>query len=546
MKKVAGTPAGLRPLLHSLGQEVSRQPLPDDVRAEVAATLGRLEALLAGAPANGTGRHHLEARALRLEGMFTTAAEGLFVTDANGIILEANPAAAELLGARREFLPGKPLPLFIHGARQAGFYTLLVRLRREGGGVRDWRAVLKPISGRPVEVMLSVLAAPGLYGEGFTFRWVMRDVTAAAEVERALRSERDFATKLLDTAQALVLVLDEDGRIARANPFLCQVTGHDEANLLGQPWATLLPPEEQLKAHGMVMQALARGGEARRSTGGLLTRDGRRRFVSWAAKALPPTRWDEGSPHRPPTAVLVVGHDITELQEAQRKTLQAERLAALGQAMASIAHESRNLLQRARSGLERLGWRLENRPEELELVQRVGVALNDLTQLLDDVRTYGGAFQLKIGPCDVREVWRQAWEQVRAVHPTKEAALVETVETADCHCAGDCFRLGQVFRNVLENAFAACADAVRVEVRCTDAECAGRPAVCVAVRDNGPGLSAEARQRLFEPFYTTRPGGSGLGMVIARRVVDAHGGSIEVGDAGPPGAEILVTLPRGQ
>lgn len=72
-----------------------------------------------------------------------------------------------------------------------------------------------------------------------------------------------------------------------------------------------------------------------------------------------------------------------------------------------------------------------------------------------------------------------------------------------------------------------------------------RPAIRVALRDNGPGLSSEQRRNLFEPFYTTKTQGTGLGMAIARRIVEAHGGSIVAGGIGGPGAEILIILPRG-
>ena len=79
------------------------------------------------------------------------------------------------------------------------------------------------------------------------------------------------------------------------------------------------------------------------------------------------------------------------------------------------------------------------------------------------------------------------------------------------------------------------------------AECdlAGQPAIRVAVRDNGPGLTADQRKRLFEPFYTTKVQGTGLGMAIASRLVEAHGGTIEAGPAEGPGTTILITLPRG-
>jgi two-component system, LuxR family, sensor kinase FixL len=70
-------------------------------------------------------------------------------------------------------------------------------------------------------------------------------------------------------------------------------------------------------------------------------------------------------------------------------------------------------------------------------------------------------------------------------------------------------------------------------------------AVQVSIRDNGPGLNPEQRERIFQPFYTTKSRGSGLGMAITKRIVEAHGGRIAVGAADTPGTEILVTLPRG-
>ena len=73
----------------------------------------------------------------------------------------------------------------------------------------------------------------------------------------------------------------------------------------------------------------------------------------------------------------------------------------------------------------------------------------------------------------------------------------------------------------------------------------GQPALRIAVRDQGPGLSPEQRQRIFEPFFTTKTKGTGLGMAITRRIVEAHRGRIAVGEGGGPGAEILITLPRG-
>ena len=83
-----------------------------------------------------------------------------------------------------------------------------------------------------------------------------------------------------------------------------------------------------------------------------------------------------------------------------------------------------------------------------------------------------------------------------------------------------------------------------VAVACREVPLAGQPVLRVCVRDNGPGLGGEQRQRIFEPFYTTRPTGTGLGMAIARRIVEAHGGAIAAGNCPEGGAEITLSFPR--
>jgi signal transduction histidine kinase len=115
-------------------------------------------------------------------------------------------------------------------------------------------------------------------------------------------------------------------------------------------------------------------------------------------------------------------------------------------------------------------------------------------------------------------------------------------------CLVDQFRVEQIFRNLLENALAASKDPVVIEVGCADSSLQGRPALTISVRDNGPGLTSEQKHRIFEPFFTTKTKGTGLGMAIAKRIVEAHGGRIALGDrcgdGSGGGAEIVITLPR--
>jgi signal transduction histidine kinase len=144
----------------------------------------------------------------------------------------------------------------------------------------------------------------------------------------------------------------------------------------------------------------------------------------------------------------------------------------------------------------------------------------------------------------VASVWRQAWTNLALMRQGKEATLQEDIAGLDLDCSVDPFRLEQVFRNILENSLAACSNPVRIDLRCAQAVLGGRPAVRVSVHDNGPGLTAEQRQRIFEPFFTTKTKGTGLGMAIAKRIVEAHGGRIAVGTGSEGGAEIALILPR--
>jgi two-component system, LuxR family, sensor kinase FixL len=266
-------------------------------------------------------------------------------------------------------------------------------------------------------------------------------------------------------------------------------------------------------------------------------RDGSHRWFLWNAQLL--TDY-EGAP-----AVLKVGQDITALRHAQERTLQAERLAAIGQMVTGLAHESGNALARSQACLEMLAMEVEDRPEALDLIGRIQNAQNHLQQLYGEVRNYAAPLKLERRMQSVRSLWRQAWANLADHRQGRTATLREECDGVDLVCLVDSFRLEQIFRIILENALAACSDPVEITVFCSAAQWNGQSALRIAVRDNGPGLNAEQRQHIFEPFFTTKTKGTGLGMAIAKRIVEAHGGQIAVGTPPGRGAEIQLLLPRG-
>ena len=349
------------------------------------------------------------------------------------------------------------------------------------------------------------------------------------------RSEIKFRM-LVEAAACMVVILRGDDTIAYFSPYSEELTGYLETEVIGRHFLPLFVPESaRVDVSGQIATTLA--GEATKAyETPIRRRDGSQRWIVWNAQRL--DDFEGGA------AVLAVGQDFTEQREAQEKLLRSERLAGIGQMITGIAHESRNALQRIQSCSEMLELEIEGNEEAQRLVRRLQEAQDNLLHLFDEVRGFVAPIRLERSPCHIENVWREAWQLLDTSRRGREAALIEQLDGCNCELSLDRFRMVQVFRNLLENSLAACHDPVVIQISCRDVELEDEPAVEVSVRDNGPGLTPDARENVFEPFFTTKTKGTGLGMAIARRIVEAHGGQIAVGNDSSVGAEFIVTLLR--
>jgi len=356
-------------------------------------------------------------------------------------------------------------------------------------------------------------------------------------MEETVHREREFSEGLLQHAQAIVLVLDTHGCIVRFNSYLEQLGGYSLEEVCARDWFELfVPPEEQEEARELFQSMLA-GNETTSGVNRIVCRAGRFHDISWSNKALK-------DPDGRVTAVLAIGQDITDFKAAQQRALQAERLAAIGQMMAGLAHESRNALQRIQANAEMLELEVEGNQDATELVARIQNAQDQLHRLFDEVRGYAAPIQLDRVPCTLSELWREAWDILSRQRSGRRAILHEQTELRDLNVLVDRFRMVQVFRNLLENSLAACEDPVEIGIAVTTAQFGRQQSLRIRVCDNGPGIAPDARERIFQPFFTTKTKGTGLGMSIAQRIVEAHGGALRVAAHEGPGAEVEILLPR--
>ena len=237
---------------------------------------------------------------------------------------------------------------------------------------------------------------------------------------------------------------------------------------------------------------------------------------------------------------------LKELDEARSKLLANERLAAIGQMVAGLAHESRNAFQRSHACLAELSLDLQDKPDSLQLVRRVQKALDDLNRLLEEVRCYSAPIILERQTANIRELVQRCWDQIEEAGPIKKELQFDVDEAGDFRPAFklDPERFCQVISNLLENALFASADPGIIKVELSHYVDENGTGILIAVHDNGSGVPMEHRNDIFVPFFTTKTKGTGLGLAISARIVDAHHGTMSIEESKFGGACFVVKLPE--
>lgn len=327
-------------------------------------------------------------------------------------------------------------------------------------------------------------------------------------LEKAALTER--LSLLLSALPAGVVVIDADGIVVQANPAAEATLG---SALEGQSWS--LVERRHLTTS---------------DTPGEFIADGARRL------AVTVTAFDSAGGR------LVLLHDITEAHHLKAQAERNERLAAMGEMAAQLAHQLRTPLAAALL----YAANLEN--PELPAATRVSVAqktvarLKHLERLIQDMLLFARGEVLGSEAIDIDELTQELRQTLEPLARARQIALHVEDSAKGIMLHGNRKAIVGALTNLLENALQAASAggehaAVLLAVRRVG------DALAFVVRDNGPGMAPNVLARLFEPFFTTRAEGTGLGLAIARGVARAHGGNIEVSSTPGAGTEFILTLP---
>jgi signal transduction histidine kinase len=247
---------------------------------------------------------------------------------------------------------------------------------------------------------------------------------------------------------------------------------------------------------------------------------------------------------------LLLCRDMTAevLAQAQQERLQeslrrSRRMAEMGALVAGVAHEVRNPLFSISASVDALEAELRDQPDFAELASLLRSQVARLTQLMRDLLDYGKPAELSRATVAAGDPLRVA---VRACAEMADARGVELVTELAPNLPAlslDAARIQQVFENLIANGVQHAPRGTRVRVAGVPSESQDGPAIAFSVENEGTGIAEEDMARLFEPFFSRRKGGTGLGLPIVQRIVEAHGGLVAAANRAGGGAVFTVTLP---
>jgi two-component system NtrC family sensor kinase len=471
----------------------------------------------------------------RFTELFESLQEGIYITTPDGIILEVNPALVRMLGydSKEELLKRRVSEIFVDQAERKSVIEQVERQAMIQG--REITLIRK--DGASIVCLNTAAAVRDNSGRVVRFQGAVMDITERREMERRLHQQQEFARRLVDSFPDLILVLDSAAHYTFVSPRAAEVLGYGPEETLTMEFGDRTHPEDLPAVLSLYKDILA--GQQTFASLEIRVRHklGDWRRIRFNFSPLSDEKGDiEG--------VVLSGRDVTDLKRLEEQLIQAEKLAAMGQMLAGVAHELNNPLTailgvtellRERGGID------DPTKRQLDLTHRQA---RRAARIVQNLLEFSRPASPQKKALDVNNLL----ERTLQLH---EHSLRRNNIQVDFHppsdlpgVIGDANQLIQVLLNLVTNAEQAIRevrDTGRIQLR------AGRNGnqVMITVQDDGVGIRPEALPRIFDPFYTTkRPGGgTGLGLSICMSIIREHGGNIEAETLPAGGSAFTIYLP---
>jgi PAS domain S-box-containing protein len=474
----------------------------------------------------------LRTSELRWRSVIDSAVDGIIVIDAKGRVEAFNRGAERLFGYRALEVIGRNVNMLMpspyhqeHDAYLASYLTTgiakIIGIGREVTGRRR--------DGSTFPLHLSV-GEMSIAGEP-KFTGMLHDLTERVQLEDRLRTSEARWRSVIESAVDGIVVIDARGCIEVFNPAAERLFGYAERDVVGQNVNVLMPSPYHEEHDGYLARYLTTGvqkiiGIGREVTG--LRRDG----------TTFPLHLSVGEMviggERKFTGIL---HDLSARVHIEAQLREQTALARLGEMAAVIAHEVKNPLAGVRGAIQVIGRRLPKDSKDVAMITEIVARIDALNELMQDLLLFARPPKPKPAPVDVAALVGMTADLLRS-NPALTDMHVK-VDGSALPISADADLLKIVFENLLVNGAHAMGGqgTIQVSVALLDNTCQ------IAFSDSGPGIPADVRAKVFTPFFTTKARGSGLGLPTARRLIEAHRGTITITCPHDGGTTVTVQLP---
>ena len=355
--------------------------------------------------------------------------------------------------------------------------------------------------------------------------------TDRVSLERQLRSSEARWRSIVESAVDGIVVIDARGMIEAFNPAAERLFGYSEAEVLGENVKMIMPPPYRDEHDGYLQRYLTTGQARIIGIGREVT--GRRRDGTEFPVHLSVGEIVTGGERRF-TGIL---HDLTARVRIEEQLREQAALARVGEMAAVIAHEVKNPLAGVRGAIQVIGSRLPKEGKDASMIEEIVARIDALNDLMKDLLLFARPPVPRPLPVDIVTLIAATANLLSQDPELRSVAVRVTGSAPRIRVDPDMLKI--VIQNLLVNSAQAMqgTGSVQVDVK-TDSE-----ACEITVADAGPGISADVQARIFTAFFTTKSRGSGLGLPTAKRLVEAHRGTIAVTCPPTGGTVVTIRLP---
>jgi len=456
--------------------------------------------------------------------------DAIIVTDADGTVLSWNSGATRLFGYDAADMIGRTVALLVPDSHRGEHFATTSRLRT-GEGVSYHETVRRTRSGNLVDVLFTMVPISDADGIVTGSVRVARDIRSLKLGELARQSSEMRWRSVVDSAVDGIIVIDERGRLEAFNAAAERLFGYSEPEVLGTNVSMLMPSPYREEHDGYLGRYAQTGMKKIIGIGREVT--GRRKDGTTFPLHLSVGEMIIGGERR----FTGIVHDLSSRVAIEEQLREQTSLARLGEMAAVLAHEIKNPLAAIRGAIEVIGKRLGPSTQDAGIVREVIARIDSLNDLMKDLLLFARPPQVKPASVEIRSLITSTADLL-AGDPALKSIHV-AVDGAPTRVVADAGLLRIVFLNLMVNS----AHAMKGDGAITVSVDQRGDACHIAIADNGPGIPAEVRDKIFTPFFTTKSRGTGLGLPTAKRLIEAHRGTIHVHCPPTGGTTVTVELP---